>query len=149
MANFAENKKAKFDYEILDEYEGGLELLGHEVKSIRTKGADISNAHVLVRGGEIYLVNATIPIYQNTAQLEKYDPARIRRILVNKKEILEITNQESKRGLTLIPISLYNKGRLIKIRFAIVKGKKKFDKREKIKERDTNREMQRTLKNSR
>jgi SsrA-binding protein len=149
MANFAENKKAKFDYEILDEYEGGLELLGHEVKSIRTKGADISNAHVLVRGGEVYLVGASIPLYQNTKQLEKYDPERIRRILLNKKEILELTNQDSKKGLTVVPISLYNKGRLIKIRFALVKGKKKFDKREKIKERDTNREMQRTLKNSR
>lgn len=149
MANFAENRKAKFDYEILDEYEGGLELFGHEVKSIRTKGADISGAHVLVRGGEVYLVGATISTYQNTIQLEKYDPTRIRRILVNKKEIRELTDQESKRGLTIIPISLYNKGRLIKLRFAIVKGKKKFDKREKMKERDSDREIERTLKNSR
>lgn len=149
MANFAENKKAKFDYEILEEFEGGLELLGHEVKSIRTKGADISNAHVLVRGGEVYLVGASIPRYQNTSQLEKYDPERIRRVLLNKKEILALTNEESKRGLTVVPISLYNKGRLVKLRFAVVKGKKKFDKREKIKKRDTNREMERTLKNSR
>lgn len=149
MANFAENKKAKFDYEILEEYEGGLELLGHEAKSIRIKGADISNAHVLVRGGEVYLVGASIPRYQNTAQLEKYDPERNRRILLNKKEILSLTNEESKKGLTVVPISLYNKGRLIKIRFAVVKGKKKFDKREKIKERDTKRDMERTLKNNR
>lgn len=149
MANFAENRKAKFDYEILDEYEGGLELFGHEVKSIRTKGADISNAHIIVRGAEVFLVGANIPVYQNTAILEKYDPARVRRILVNKKEIRELVDQESKRGLTIIPISLYNKGRLIKIRFAVVKGKKKFDKREKMKERDSDREIERTLKNSR
>jgi len=149
MANFAENKKAKFDYEILEEFEGGLELFGHEVKSIRTKGANISNAHIVVRGGEAYLVGASIPTYQNTAQLEKYDPERVRRILLNKKELLALSEQESKKGLTLVPISLYNKGRLIKVRFAIVRGKKKFDKREKIKERDTNREMERTLKNSR
>lgn len=149
MANFAENKKAKFDYEILDEYEGGLELFGHEVKSIRTKGADISNAHIIVRGAEVFLIGANIPVYQNISALEKYDPARVRKILVNKKEIRELVDQESKRGLTIIPISLYNKGRLIKLRFAVVKGKKKFDKREKIKERDTGREMQRTLKNSR
>lgn len=146
MANFAENKKAKFDYEILEEYEGGLELFGHEVKSIRTKGANISNAHIVVRGGEAYMVGASIPVYQNTAQLEKYDPERVRRILLNKKELLVLSEQESKKGLTLVPISLYNKGRLIKVRFAIVRGKKKFDKREKIKERDTNREMQRSLK---
>ena len=146
MANFAENKKAKFDYEILEEYEGGLELFGHEVKSIRTKGANISNAHIVVRGGEAYMVGASIPVYQNTAQLEKYDPERVRRILLNKKELLALSEQESKKGLTLVPISLYNKGRLIKVRFAIVRGKKKFDKREKIKERDTNREMQRSLK---
>lgn len=149
MANFAENKKAKFDYEILDEYEGGLELLGHEAKSVRVKGADISNAHVVVRGGEVYLIGASIPRYQNTAQLEKYDPERIRRVLLNKKEILALTNEESKKGLTIVPISLYNKGRLIKLRFAVVSGKKKFDKREKIKERDTKRDMERTLKNSR
>ncbi len=149
MANFAENKKAKFDYEILDEYEGGLELFGHEAKSIRTKGADISNAHIVVRGGEVYLVGASIPHYQKTAQLEKYDPERIRRVLVNKKEIIELKNEEAKKGLTVVPISLYNKGRLIKLRFAVVKGKKKFDKREKIKERDTKRDMERTLKNSR
>lgn len=149
MANFAENKKARFDYEILEEYEGGLELLGHEVKSIRVKGADISNAHVLVRGDEAYLVNANIPAYQIKNISEKYDPERLRRILLNQKELRELENQGEKRGLTLIPISLYNKGRLIKLRFALVKGKKKFDKREKIKERDTNRDMQRTLKNSR
>lgn len=146
MANFAENKKAKFDYEILEEYEGGLELFGHEVKSIRVKGADISNAHVLVRGGEAYLVNANIPAYQIKNISEKYNPERIRRILLNKKELIELANQGEKRGLTIIPISLYNKGRLVKLRFAIVKGKKKFDKREKIKERDTNRDMERTLK---
>ena len=119
------------------------------MKSIRTKGADISKAHVLVRGGEVYLIGASIPRYQNTSQLEKYDPERIRRVLLNKKEILALTNEESKRGLTVVPISLYNKGRLVKLRFAVVKGKKKFDKREKIKERDTNREMERTLKSSR
>lgn len=149
MPNFAENKKARFDFEILEEFEGGLDLLGHEVKSIRTKGADISNAHVLVRGGEAYLVNANIPAYQVKNISEKYNPERVRRILLNKKELRELENQGEKRGLTIVPISLYNKGRLIKLRFAIVKGKKKFDKREKIKERDTNREMERTLKKNR
>ena len=149
MANFAENKKAKFDYEILEEFEGGLELLGHEVKSIRNKGADISNAHVLVRGGEAYLVNANIPLYQAKNSDPKYNPERTRRILLNKKELIELENQGEKRGLTIVPISLYNKGRLVKLRFALVRGKKKFDKREKIKERESNREMERTLKNRR
>lgn len=146
MTVYADNRKAHFDYEVLDEYEAGIELLGFEVKSVRSGMAVLTGAHVIVRGGEAYIVGMQIPPYQVGNTPELYDPLRTRRLLLKKEEVQILSDTESKKGLTIVPISLYNKGRRIKIRIATVRGKKKFDKRETIKKRDTDRELRRELK---
>ncbi len=146
MANYAENKKVYFDYEVMEEFEAGIELLGFEVKSIRMGRAVLAGSHVIVRGGEVYIVGMQIPPYQRGNTPETYDPEHTRRLLLTKKEIVTIEKAEGTKGLTIVPISLYNKKRKIKIRIAIVRGKKKFDKRETIKKRDTDRDLRRELK---
>ena len=147
MANYAENRKARFDYEILEKYEAGIELLGTEVKSIRSGKMSLEGAFVIVRGGEAFLINANIPPYQPKNTPKDYDPLRNRKLLLTKKEIDELVGSEKNKSLTIVPISVYTKGRKIKIEIALVKGKKKHDKRESIKKRETEREIRRTLKN--
>lgn len=146
MANYAENRKARFDYEILEKYEAGIELLGTEVKSVRSGQMSLEGAFVIVRGGEAFLINANIPPYQPKNAPKDYDPLKNRKILLTKKEITELAGSEKNKSLTIVPLSLYNKGRKIKIQIALVKGKKKFDKRETIKKRDTDREIRREYK---
>lgn len=146
MANLSHNKKATFNYEVLDKYEGGLSLLGFEVKSVKAKQANLEGSYVILRGDELFLVGATIPPYQVNNTPESYDPLRPRKILVTKKEIKKLSDILNQQGLTLVPISLYNKGRNIKLEFAVAKGKKKFDKREDIKKRESDRDIKRTLK---
>lgn len=143
------NKKATFNYEVLDKYEGGLSLLGFEVKSIKANQANLEGSYVILRGNELFLVGATIPPYQVNNTPEKYDPVRARKVLVTKKEIKKLSDILNQQGLTLVPISLYNKGNKIKLEFAVAKGKKKFDKREDIKKRESNRDIKRTLKGKR
>lgn len=142
-----QNRKAKFDYEILDKYEAGIELFGFEVKSIRKGQGSFDGSHITIRGSEVFLIGANIPPYQTKNTPKEYDPSRNRRLLLTKKEIAELSEVENKRGLTIIPISMYNSGRRIKVEIASVKGKKKFDKRETIKKRESDREIRRTLKN--
>lgn len=142
-----EHKKARLDYEILEEFEAGLELLGHEVKSIRGKHGKLEGAHVLVRGGEAYIVGMQVPPFQAANTNKEYDPERTRKLLLTKKEIRIIGEAESQKGLTVVPISVYNKGRNLKIKIAIARGKKKFDKRADLKKRDVERDIRRTLKN--
>lgn len=149
MATLADNKKARFDFELLETFEAGLSLEGFEVKAVRAGRADLTGAHVIIRGNEAFLVGASIPPFQKANTPKEYDPEHPRRLLLSKKEIAQLAAAESKKGLTLVAISLYNKGRLLKLSFAIAKGKKKFDKRESIKERDTKRDMERTLKSYR
>ena len=146
MAHYAENRKARFDYEILEKYEAGIELLGVEVKSVRSGRMSLEGAFIIVRGGEVYLINANVPPYQPKNAPKDYDPLRNRRLLLTKKEITELAGSEKNKSLTIVPISVYNKNRKIKIEIALVKGKKKRDKRETIKKRETDREMRRTLK---
>ncbi len=141
-----ENKRARFDFEILKEFEAGVKLLGFEVKSLRNKRGSLAGARVVVRGGEAFLVGATIPPYQEGNTPESYDPERSRVLLLHKKELAELSGADTEKGLTLIPLSLYNKGRVLKLSFALVRGKKKRDKRELIKERDTKRAILRSLK---
>jgi SsrA-binding protein len=147
MATFIENRKAKFNYEILEKFEGGIELLGFEVKSIKNHQGSLEGAFVIIRGSEAYLINAHIPPYQPANTPTDYDPYRNRRILLTKKEIRELGDTENSKGLTLVPISMYNKGHKVKVEIAIAKGKKKFDKRETIKKRESDRNIRRFLKN--
>jgi SsrA-binding protein len=146
MVNYANNSKARFDYEILHHFSAGIQLAGHEVKSVRTGKITLNGSFVTVRGGEVFLTGAEISPYQPKNLPRDYDTRRPRKLLLTKKEIEELTRAEGTKGLTIIPIKLYNKERLIKLDIAIVRGKKKFDKRQSIMKRDTEREIDRTLK---
>ena len=146
MASYAENRKARFNYEFLEKYETGIELLGTEVKSVRAGQMSLEGAFVIIRGGEAFLINANIPPYQPKNAPKDYDPLRNRKLLLTKKEIAELAGSEKNKSLTIVPISVYNKGRKIKVEIALVKGKKRLDKRETIKKRDTDREIRREIK---
>lgn len=142
-----ENKRALFDYSVIEKMEAGVELFGHEVKSLRAGLGSLRGARVVARGGEAYLVGTTIPPWQLANAPKSYDPERTRRLLLNAKEIARVAGAESEKGLTIIPIAVYNRGRNLKLEIAIVRGKQKQDKRESIKKRDTDRDIRRTLKN--
>ena len=146
MANYAENRKARFDYEILEKYETGIELLGTEVKSVRGGHMSLEGSFAIIRGGEAFLVNANIPPFQPKNAPKDYDPLRNRKLLLTKKEIAELAQSEKNKSLTIVPLAVYNKGRKIKVSVALSKGKKKFDKRETIKKRETDREIRREHK---
>jgi SsrA-binding protein len=141
------NKKASFNYEILDTYTAGIELLGLETKSIKTHNVSFEGSFVIIKKNEIFLKNLHISPYQENNTPESYDPLRLRKLLLTKKEIVEIEKKLKQNGLTVIPISMYNIKRNIKVEIAIVRGKKKHDKRNDLKDRDAKRDIQRTLKN--
>lgn len=140
------NKKAAFNYEVLEKLTAGIELLGFEVKSLRKKQGALEGAYAIVRGGEAFLVGATIPPYQPKNTPKEYDPARARRLLLTKEEIRRIGSAADRKGLTVVPLSVYNAGRKMKVTLGIARGKKKFDKRETIKRRDAERDIRRELK---
>lgn len=141
-----ENKRVGFDYTILEEMEAGLELFGFEVKSLRAGQGSLKGARIVARGGEAYLVGATIPPWQQKNAPKSYDPERTRRLLLNHKEINQILGAETAQGLTIVPLKVYNKGRNLKLLIAIARGKKKEDKRHSIREREEKRRIRRTLK---
>lgn len=139
------HKKAGLDYEVIERFDAGIELLGYEVKSVRGKLGKLEGSHVIVRGGEAFLVGAYIPPYQPGNTPKDYDPQRTRRLLLTKKELRQLADAESQKGLTIVPFSMYNKGRKIKVEINVVRGRKKYDKRAVLKKRDTEREMRRDM----
>ncbi len=145
MANLVYNKKASFNYELLEKFEAGIELLGFEVKSIQKGQASLEGSHITVRGGEAFLLSATIPPYQPKNTPDDYKQDRRRRLLLTKKELLRLSEAEETKGLTIVPISMYNKNSKVKLEIAIARGKKKYDKRETIKRRDVERDLRRDL----
>jgi SsrA-binding protein len=146
MTTFADNRKAHFNYEFLEEFEAGIELLGFEVKSIRAGRFSLDGSHVTVRGGEAFLIGANCTPLQPKNIPSDYDARRHRKLLLSKNEIAELAGNEAKKGLTIVPISVYNKGRRIKVRIAIARGKRQFDKRASIQKREVDRDIERTLK---
>ena|SRR3989338_5780660 len=146
MSNLIEHKKAHFDYEILETYEAGIQLFGTEVKSLRDRKGKLEGAHVTVRGGEAFLLSAEIPPYQAANAPGDYDSKRNRRLLLTKKELAELAVAEDKQGLTIIPLSMYNKGRVVKLKIGVARGKKKGDKRETLKKREALRDIARAVK---
>jgi SsrA-binding protein len=142
-----QHKKARLDYEILEEFEAGLELLGHEVKSLRARHGKLEGSHVIIRGGEAYIVGMSVPPYQPANTPSDYDPERSRRLLLTKKELHTLAEADGQKGLTVLPLSVYNKGSKLKMRVAVARGRKKYDKRDVLKKRDATREIERTLKN--
>ncbi len=147
MAILVKNKKVFFNYEVLDEYEAGLKLKGSEVKALRAGQGSLEGSFVVIRGGEAFLLNANIPPFQPANVDEGYDPTRPRKVLLTKKEIDELSNKEKSATLTIVPISVHSKGRYLKLKLALARGKKKYDKRQTIKKREAQREVSRTLKN--
>lgn len=146
MASLLRNKKIHLNYEIMQTFDAGMELFGFEVKALRQKLGSLEGTHVTVRGGEAYLLGATIPAYQQANTPDSYDPMRNRRLLLTKKEIGLLAGSEGQKGLTIVPISVYNKGRNLKLEIAVVRGKKQHDKRETLKKKDVKRKIERTLK---
>ncbi len=142
-----EYKKALLKFSTVETFSAGVELFGGEVKSLRDKLGSLDGARVVVRGGEAFIVGMTIPPYQPANTPKDYDPERPRRLLLEKKEIAHLAVEESKKGLTIIPLEVYTAGRLVKARIAIVRGKGKSDRREDLKKRDASRETERVLKN--
>lgn len=143
MPTLVDNKKAHFNYEISDTYEAGIELFGYEVKSLKKNQGSLDGAYVIIRGGEAFAVNTFIPPYQENNTPEGYDPRRHRRLILNKTEIAELASVEADKGLTIVPISIYNKGSLIKVKLGIARGKKKYDKRATIQKREVDRNTRR------
>lgn len=141
----ADNKKARFDYELLKRFTAGIELLGLEAKSARSGKVNLRGAFIAVRGGEAFLINADIPPYQPKNAPADYDALRPRKLLLEKSELQELAEAEGTKGLTVVPLSVYNKGRFLKLDLAIARGKKEFDKRESIKKRDVERDLKRSL----
>lgn len=135
------NKRAFFDYRLLERLEAGIRLNGAEVKAVRLGHADLTGSFVRVIGGEAYLVNAKIFIYEY-ARPEAYDEKRSRKLLLHKKEIIALKSKTEGENLTLVPVSMYNNKRHIKVEIALAKSKKQYDKRESIKKREIEREIQ-------
>ena len=146
MATLVRNKKAALKYELLKRYEAGVAFSGTEVKSLRNKQGSLDGSHITIRGSEAYWVGGTIPPYQPANIAPDYDPTRNRRLLLTKKEIGELAGVEKQKGLTIVPISVYSKGRVLKMEIAVARGKKKHDKRETLKERQAKRRMDRVMK---
>lgn len=138
------NKKAKFEYKLTsDRYEAGLVLLGSEAKAIRTGHVDLKNSSVRVLKGEMYLINANIPV---ASPPKGYGPTRSRKLLLNKKEITSILTKTKQLKLTIVPVVLYNQGRYFKLELALGKSKKKYEKKEQKKKKDIEREFEREFK---
>jgi SsrA-binding protein len=149
MTTYARNKKATFNYEILERFEAGVVLRGYEVKAIRSGKASLVAAYIVLREGQAYLKGASVTYYQEANTPDSYNPERERKLLLNKKELLEIEKQLNTAGLTVVPISWYSKDSKIKLEIALVRGKKKVDKRETLKKRDNKRAIDRILKTER
>jgi len=143
MESFVENRKARHDYETLESFDAGVVLLGHEVKSVRQGGANFTGAYLSFSGGELWLKGARIAPYAKAGKLETYDPAHPRKVLLRKSELNSLAGKLQQKGLTLVPFSLYPRGRHIKLRFGLCRGRKAHDKKDKIKRRDLDRDITR------
>lgn len=139
------NKRAFHDYFVTDRFEAGLSLLGSEVQAIRLNRANINSAYVRIRGGEAWLVGGNIPLSEHS-RIEGYDPGRSRKVLLHRKELTSLSTKIAQERLTLVPISLYNKGRLVKVQIGLGKGKKQYEKREAKRRKDLDLEAERDLR---
>ena len=146
MSELSENRKAYFNYEILETLEAGIELRGYEVKAVKSGRASITGAFATIKDEQIWLTNADIPPYQPKNTPADYDPQRSRRLLLKKSEITYLIGKLQSERLTVVPLKLYNKGGRIKVELGLARGKRKYEKRETIKKRETQREIRRTLK---
>lgn len=148
MPTLSKNKQAHYDYEILEKFEAGIVLFGHEVKSVKSGHANLKGSYITIDNkNEAWLINCHIPLYKPAGNmLSSYNPTRSRRLLMNKNELISIHTKIQNAGLTILPLSVYTKVSLIKIEVGIVRGRKKYDKRSIIKKRDVEREIKLKMK---
>ncbi|MBP6882579.1 MAG: SsrA-binding protein SmpB [Candidatus Levybacteria bacterium] len=139
------NKRATFDYTLLDSFEAGINLFGQEVKAIRLGHADLTSSYARIIGGEVHLINAKVFPYE-FARTEDYNQSRTRKLLLHKKQILSLKSKMDASNLTIVPVSIYTTHNLIKVELALAKPKKQFDKKAKIKKRDLDRDLDRAVK---
>lgn len=144
----ATNRRARYEYEILDTWEAGIALLGAEVKSLRTGKANLSDSYATVRRGEAFLVNVHISPYDKAGR-DNPEPRRERKLLLHRREIARIRSSVAEKGLTLVPLKLYFKNGRAKVELGLARGKRRYDKRETIRRRDQEREMQRAVRRRR
>ncbi len=140
------NRKASYDYEILDTWEAGVILQGTEVKSLKNHGGNLQDSYVIISGSKVILKNASISPY-SFGNIRNHEEKRDRLLLLHKNEILKLKEASERKGLTLIPLALYLKKGLIKVKLAVAKGKKSYDKREALKTKEHKKSMDRALKN--
>ena len=140
------NRKVNFDYEIIDTYEAGIALTGTEIKSIRLGKANLKDSYAIIKNGELYLLNMHISSYEQGNRFN-HEETRTRKLLMHKNEILKLNSKLELEGFTLVPIKLYFKNNKAKILIGLAKGKKNYDKRESIKEKDIKRDIEKALKN--
>jgi SsrA-binding protein len=146
MPILAENKKAFFNYTILEKFEAGIVLNGQEVKSLKTNRVNLAGSYAVLKDEELFWIGANIPPYQPRNIGSSYDPERSRKLLLKKPEIKYLIGKSRQKGLTLMPLKVYTVRGKIKLEFEIVRGKKQFDKRDSIKKREVEREIDRELK---
>lgn len=149
MPSLATNRRAKYDYHIVETFEAGLVLSGQEVKSVKKGRMSLKGAYVTIKDKEAWLINALIPPYQPKNTPPDYQPTRSRKLLLNKKEIKSLIGKTRQKGLTLVPLRVYTKHNRLKLAFALGLGKRQADKREKIKKREAKRRISRALKQRR
>lgn len=146
MKSLAVNKRARFDYVILDKFEVGLSLLGVEVKSVRAGNMSLRGAFVTIHNDQAWLTNAVIPPWQPKNTKDDYEPDRTRQLLVKKSELKQLIGAKQSKGLTIIPLRVYTKGPWLKLEIALARGKRKYDKKQSKKEHDIKRDVERELR---
>lgn len=147
MKQIAYNRSARYEYFIEDKYEAGIVLEGAEVKSLRAGNCNLNDSFCLISGGECYLKNMHIAVYDKSGAFNSKDSKRDRKLLMHRGEIDKIVGKINEKGMTLVPLSLYFKDSLIKVEVALCKGKQTFDKKRAVAERDSKRQMERDIKN--
>jgi SsrA-binding protein len=140
------NKKARFNYTLFDKFEVGIALTGAETKALKTGRGDLSNSFVKIIKDEAYLINANFPAANES---QNYDPTRTRKLLLHRAELTFLTTKMKQKGLTIVPTKVYTKGRLVKLEVALAKSKRKFEKKESIKKKDIEREIEQQLRGRR
>lgn len=146
MKILSKNKRAYFDYDIIEKFEAGVVLTGQEVKSIKLGRINLTGSYVILKNEEVYLINAHIPPFQPQNAPPDYNPTQPRKLLLNKSEIKYLIGKSQQKGLTLIALRVYTKRDKIKVEFAIARGRRKADKKELLKKRETEKEIKRELK---
>lgn len=147
MSTLAHNKRGLHGYEILDKHEAGIVLFGPEVKSMKTGHCNLTGSYISVRGNALWLINCHVSPYPSAGGRETYEPTRERKLLMKRKETAELIGKLKSKGLTVLPISVYTKGSLIKLSIGVCRGQKSHDKREMIKKRESDRRLRRVMRN--